>query len=234
MGGLWVDYELMTTLPGLYALGECNFADHGANRLGANSLLQACIDGYFILPYTIGNYLHQDIKTGPIPTDTEPFEQAEAQVKEQIDHFVHARGSKTADDFHRQLGNILWQYCGLVRSQQGLETGLQEIKALQEEFQHDLIVTGDQNDVNAELEKAGRVADYLEFAELICYDALTRKESCGAHFREEYQTQEGEALRNDKDFAFVSAWEHQKNAEAKLHKELLKFENVELAERSYK
>jgi succinate dehydrogenase / fumarate reductase flavoprotein subunit len=234
MGRLWVDYELMTNLPGLYALGECNFADHGANRLGANSLLQACIDGYFVLPYTIGNYLYQDIKTGPIPTDTKPFEQAEAQVKEQINHFLRARGSKTADDFHRQLGNILWQYCGLVRNQKGLETALQEVKALQEEFQHDLIVTGDQNSVNAELEKASRVADYLEFGTLICYDALTRNESCGAHFREEYQTRAGEALRNDREFAFVSAWEYQKHGEAILHKEPLVFENVELTARSYK
>jgi len=235
MGGLWVDYELMTTIPGLFALGEANFADHGANRLGANSLLQASVDGYFIAPYTMANYLSGEIHTGKIPTDHPAFDEAEKQVKEQLDRFVHSKGTKTVDQYHKTLGKLLYDYCGLSRSESGLEFAIAEIRKLRKEFYEDVHIPGTVDTMNAELEKAGRVADYLEIGELMCYDALTRNESCGAHFREEYQTPDGEAMRNDAEFQFISAWEWTgKDDEPMLHKEPLVFENVKPIVRSYK
>ncbi len=234
MGGLWVDYQLMTTIPGLFALGEANFADHGANRLGANSLLQACVDGYFIAPYTIPNYLADEIKAEKITTDHPAFAAAENEVKAQLEQFLKIGGHLSADHYHKMLGKLLYDKCGLSRSKKSLEEAIEEIKQLRASFYKDLKITGDDK-VNSELEKAGRVADYLELGELMCYDALTREESCGAHFREEYQTADGEAVRNDKDFCFVSAWEWKgKDITQELHKEPLVFENVELTVRSYK
>ncbi|NCD70210.1 fumarate reductase/succinate dehydrogenase flavoprotein subunit [Mucilaginibacter agri] len=234
MGGLWVDYQLMTTIPGLFALGEANFADHGANRLGANSLLQACVDGYFVAPYTIPNYLADELKAEKVTTDHPAFEEAEQVVKAQLDRFLQSKGTLSADYFHKTLGKLLYDKCGLSRSKESLTQAITDIKQLRESFKNDLKITGD-GTVNSELEKAGRVTDYLELGELMCYDALTREESCGAHFREEYQTPDGEAVRNDQDFCFVSAWEWKgSGAEEELHKEPLVFENVELAVRSYK
>ncbi len=234
MGGLWVDYQLMTTIPGLFALGEANFADHGANRLGANSLLQACVDGYFIAPYTIPNYLADDIKIAKITTDHPAFELAENEVEAQLERFLNIKGQLSPDHYHKALGKLLYDKCGLSRSKKSLEVAIEEIKQLRASFYKDLKITGDDK-VNSELEKAGRVADYLELGELMCYDALTREESCGAHFREEYQTADGEAIRNDKDFCFVSAWEWKGSGiTQELHKEPLVFENVELVVRSYK
>lgn len=235
MGGLWVDYELGTTLPGVYALGECNFSDHGANRLGANSLLQACVDGYFIIPYTIGNYLAEEIRTGPIDTSLPEFEHAEQQVENWLHRLSNINGSKPVDYFHKKLGKLIWDYCGVTRSEAGLNTALAAIKELETEFWSDLKVPGTPDQLNSELEKAGRVADYLEMGRLMCVDALTRKESCGAHFREEYQTADGEALRDDENYCFVSCWEHQGDEqEPRLYKEELIFEEIKLAQRSYK
>lgn len=234
MGGLWVDYELMTTIPGLFALGEANFADHGANRLGANSLLQACVDGYFIAPYTLGNYLADEIKTPPIDTSQLAFESAAARVEGQLRALMSIGGKLSADHFHKTLGKILYDKCGLSRSREGLEQAISEIKALRQQFYEQLYIPGGMA-INSELEKAGRVADYLELGELMCYDALTREESCGAHFRVEYQTPEGEARRNDQDFSFISAWEWAgKDNPPLLHKEPLKFEFVTPTVRSYK
>lgn len=234
MGGLWVDYELMTSIPGLFALGEANFADHGANRLGANSLLQACVDGYFIAPYTISNYLADDIKTGKIPTDTPEFDEAEEHVRNQLTALTSIKGTKTVDYFHKQLGQLLYDKCGLSRSKEVLEEAISSIKKLRKEFYNDLIVPGDPDEINSELEKAGRVADYLEIGELMCVDAMAREESCGAHFREEYQTPEGEALRNDDEFCFVSAWEWKGTDQSPvLHKEHLTFEYEQPKVRSY-
>jgi succinate dehydrogenase / fumarate reductase, flavoprotein subunit len=234
MGGLWVDYELMTTVPGLYALGEANFADHGANRLGANSLLQACVDGYFIAPATLPNYLANEIKSGPVAIEHPAFAEAETAVRRQLKHLMGIQGKLPADYFHKMLGSILYDKCGLLRSQAGLKEAIAKIDSLRNQFNADLLIPGGM-DLNSELEKAGRVADYLELGELMCYDALTRNESCGAHFREEYQTPDGEALRNDKDFAFTSAWEWPgAGREPILHKEPLVFEYVTPAVRSYK
>lgn len=235
MGGLWIDYELMTSLPGLFALGEANFADHGANRLGANSLLQASVDGYFIGPYTIANYLANDIHTGKISTDHIAFERAEEDVRKQIDVFLKIKGSKTVDYFHKTLGKILYDYCGLARNEKGLRYAIEEIRKLKQEFFRDVIVSGEADTLNSELEKAGRVADYFEIGELMCYDALTRNESCGAHFREEYQTADGEALRNDAEYQFISAWSWKgENEEPELVKEPLTFEEIQPTVRSYK
>ena len=235
MGGLWVDYELMTTLPGLFALGEANFADHGANRLGANSLLQASVDGYFIAPYTIANYLSNEIHTGKISTDHVEFEKAELAVRKQIDELLQIKGNKTVDYFHKTLGKLLYDYCGLARNEQGLQYAIAEIKKLKQEFYSNVIVSGQLNSLNTELEKAGRVADYFEIGELMCYDALTREESCGAHFREEYQTADGEALRNDAEFQFISAWAWKgEGEEPELIKEPLTFEEIQPTVRSYK
>ena len=235
MGGLWVDYELMTTIPGLFALGEANFADHGANRLGANSLLQASVDGYFIAPYTIANYLSNEIHTGKISTKNIEFDKAENQVKQQIEGFISINGTKTVDYFHKTLGKLLYDYCGLARNEDGLKYAIEEIRKLKQEFYKDVKVSGQSDTMNSELEKAGRVADYFEIGELMCYDALTRNESCGAHFREEYQTPDGEALRNDAEFQFISAWAWKgENNEPKLIKEPLIFEEIQPTVRSYK
>jgi len=235
MGGLWVDYNLMTTIPGCYACGEANFSDHGANRLGASALMQGLADGYFVLPYTIGDYLADDIRTGPIPTDTPEFDEAEKHVKDRLNKLLSIQGTKSVDSFHKKLGRIMWNQCGMSRNAEGLKQAIQDIKALKEEFWNDVRVTGDLNEYNAELEKAGRVADFLELGILMCQDALDRNESCGGHFREEYQTPEGEALRDDENYKFVSAYEYTgEDGAATLHKEELTYEAIELKTRSYK
>lgn len=235
MGGLWVDYELMTTIPGLFSIGESNFSDHGANRLGASSLMQASGDGYFIIPYTIGNYLADEIRTPRISTDTLEFDEAENVVKEKIEKLLAIKGTETATSFHKRLGRIMWDYCGMSRNEKGLKKAFDMVKELEKEFWSNLIVPGKGHDLNMELEKAGRVADYFELAELMITDALNRKESCGAHFREESQTPEGEAMRDDKNYMYVAAWESMgKGKLPKLHKEDLVFEEVEVKVRSYK
>ena len=235
MGGIWVDYNLMTTIPGCFALGEANFSDHGANRLGASALMQGLADGYFVAPYTVGEYLADDIRTGEIPTDTEEFAKAEKEVKERIDFFINNNGKHSVDTFHKRLGKIMWEKCGMARNEKGLREAIEEIKVLREEFWKEVKVPGKADGLNPELEKACRVADFLELGELMCKDALERTESCGGHFREESQTEEGEAVRDDENFIFVSAWEFTGNpSESKLHKEELEFENVELKTRSYK
>ena len=235
MGGVWVDYNLMTTVPGCFAIGEANFSDHGANRLGASALMQGLADGYFVLPYTIGDYLADDIRTGAISTDSPEFEEAELNVRAQIDGFIKNKGTKTVDYFHRKLGKIIWNKCGMSRNKEGLQEAIAEVKALREEFYKDVFVPGTADSFNEPLAKALRVADFLELGELFAKDALERTESCGGHFREESQTPEGEALRDDKNFTFVSAWEHKgEPSKAKLHKEVLKYENIELKTRSYK
>jgi succinate dehydrogenase / fumarate reductase flavoprotein subunit len=235
MGGLWVDYNLMTTIPGLYSIGEANFSDHGANRLGASALMQGLADGYFVLPATIGDYLGQFLNESPVPTDDPSFAEVESELNERIQGYLSSRGTRTVDDFHRQLGRIVWDYCGMSRDQAGLEKALSEIPALREEFRKDVKVLGTGDSINHILEKVGRVDDFFELAELMCVDALQREESCGGHFREEYQTEEGEALRNDDEFAFVSAWEWTGDpGQPELNKEELEFENVELSTRSYK
>jgi succinate dehydrogenase / fumarate reductase, flavoprotein subunit len=234
MGGLWVDYELMTTIPGLYALGEANFADHGANRLGANSLLQACVDGYFIAPATIPEYLASEIKSGPVSADHPAFAATEEATLRQLQQLLAIQGTTPSDHFHKALGTMLYDKCGLSRCRTGLEEAIREIRSLRDRFYADLFIPGGP-DLNSELEKAGRISDYLELGELMCYDALTREESCGAHFREEYQTSDGEAVRNDRDFAFTSAWEWTGvGQEPALHKEPLYFDSVTPTIRSYK
>lgn len=233
MGGLWVDYNLMTTVPGLYALGEANFSDHGANRLGASALMQGLADGYFVIPYTIGEYLSEEIRTKAIPTDHEAFAKAEAEVQERINKLMNTKGTKSVDHFHKKLGKIMWDKCGMARNKEGLTSAITEIQKLREEFWKDVRVTGEANEFNPELEKAGRVADFLELGELMCMDALNRNESCGGHFREEYQTPDGEAKRDDDNYAYVSAWENKGNYQWELHKEELKFENIKLAQRNY-
>ena len=235
MGGIWVDYNLMTTVPGLYACGEANFSDHGANRLGASALMQGLADGYFVLPYTIGDYLANDIRTGPIPTDLPEFDVVEIESKERLNKLINNKGSKSADYFHRRLGKIMWENCGMARNAEGLQKAIQEITALREEFWKEICVPGTLNELNQELEKAGRVADFIELGELMCKDALDRSESCGGHFREESQTKEGEAMRKDGEYTYVSAWEYTGvPSKANLHKEDLIFENIELKQRSYK
>lgn len=234
MGGLWVDYNLMTTVQGLYATGECNFSDHGANRLGASALMQGLADGYFVLPYTIGDYLAGEIFTKAIPTDHPAFVEAEKAAGERIEKLLSVKGNRTVDDFHKALGKIMWDYCGMARTAEGLTKAKGLLKQLREEFWKDVKVTGSAHEMNVDLEKAGRVADFLELGELMVTDALNRNESCGGHFRVEYQD-EGEAKRNDAEYAYVAAWEHKGiGQEANLHKESLKFENVKLATRSYK
>ncbi|MDT8402374.1 MAG: fumarate reductase/succinate dehydrogenase flavoprotein subunit [Bacteroidales bacterium] len=235
MGGLWVDYELMTTIPGLYAIGEANFSDHGANRLGASSLMQASGDGYFILPYTIGNYLADEIHTPRIDTGIKEFEQAEKDVRERIKKLLSIKGSQTATSFHKRLGKIMWDYCGMSRNEEGLKKAFKLVEELKKEFWSDLIVPGTGDELNMELEKAGRVADSFEQAELLINDALNRKESCGAHFREESQTPEGEAMRDDENYMYVAAWEYTGDtAKPKMHKEPLVYKEVEVKVRSYK
>ena len=235
MGGIWVDYNLMTTVPGLYAIGEANFSDHGANRLGASALMQGLADGYFVLPYTIGDYLADDIRTGPISTDHIAFANAENEVVERLEHFINNKGTKSVDTFHRHLGHIMWNKCGMARNKEDLTSAIEEIKVLREEFWKEVKVPGGMNEFNDELAKAGRVADYMELAELFAKDALLREESCGGHFREESQSDEGEAQRDDENFKYVALWEYTgKPSEAVLHKEDLVYENIELKTRSYK
>jgi len=235
MGGIWVDYNLMTTIPGCFACGEANFSDHGANRLGASALMQGLADGYFVLPYTIGDFLADDIRTGAISTDTPEFEKAENEVRTSLEKLLNIKGTKTVDYFHRRLGKIMWNHCGMSRNAEDLKKAMADIRELRDEFWSDVRVPGELNDMNAELEKASRVADFLELGELMCLDALDRNESCGGHFREEYQTEEGEALRDDENFAFVSAYEFTGDpGKAQLHKEPLQFEAVEVKTRSYK
>ena len=235
MGGVWVDYNLQTTIPGCFAIGEANFSDHGANRLGASALMQGLADGYFVLPYTIGHSLSEDIRTGAIPTDTAEFEAAENEVRAQLEKLVNTNGTKSVDHFHKILGKIMWNKVGMARNATGLKEAISEIQALREEFWKDVRVPGTANEMNAELEKAGRVADFLELGELFAKDALHREESCGGHFREEHQTEEGEALRDDENFMYVAAWEYTgKPADAILHKEELDYEDIEVKTRSYK
>ena len=235
MGGTWVDYNLQTTIPGCFSIGESNFSDHGANRLGASALMQGLADGYFVLPYTIGDYLAPDIKTGTISTDLPEFVQAEKNVKAKIDQFINNNGTHSVDYFHKKLGKIMWDKVGMARNAKGLNEAIEEIAALREEFYKDVKVPGTADSFNQELEKAGRVADFLELGELFAKDALHRNESCGGHFREEYQSEDGEAQRDDENFAYVAAWEYKgKPSEAVLHKESLVFENIKLVTRSYK
>lgn len=235
MGGVWVDYNLMTSIPGCYCLGEANFSDHGANRLGASALMQGLADGYFVLPYTIGEYLADDIRTGPIPTDGKEFDEAEKSVKDKVDFFMNNEGKHSVDYFHKKLGKIMWNEVGMARNEKGLKGAIKDIKELRDQFWKEVKVPGSADGMNPELEKAGRVADFLELGELFARDALERNESCGGHFREEYQTEEGEAVRDDKNYTYVAAWEFKgEPSEAVLHKEELKYENIELKTRSYK
>ncbi len=235
MGGVWVDYNLQSTIPGCYVTGEANFSDHGANRLGASALMQGLADGYFVLPYTIGDYLSKDIKTGKIPTDSKEFDDAENKVRELLDKLINNKGTHSVDHFHKKLGLIMWNKCGMARNAEDLKSAMVEIKALREEFWRDVKIPGELNEMNAELEKAMRVADFLELGELFAKDALHRNESCGGHFREEYQTEEGEALRDDENFMYVAAWEYTgEPGNAVLHKEELEYENIEVKSRSYK
>jgi succinate dehydrogenase / fumarate reductase, flavoprotein subunit len=235
MGGVWVDYNLMTTIPGCYAIGEANFSDHGANRLGASALMQGLADGYFVLPYTIGDYLAQDIRTGKILTYLPEFEDAENHVKHQLERLMSTNGMDSVDSYHKKLGKIMWNKCGMARNEKGLKEAIQEIAALREDFYKNVRVPGSADAKNTELEKAMRVADFLELGELFAKDALHRNESCGGHFREECQTGDGEALRDDKNFTYVAAWEYKgQPSEAVLHKEALVYENIEVKTRSYK
>ena len=239
MGGVWVDYNLMTTVPGCYCIGEANFSDHGANRLGASALMQGLADGYFVLPYTIGDYLSEDIRTGPISINSEEFDFAEKNVTDKLEKLLSIKGTKSPDYFHKRLGKIMWEYVGMSRNEKGLKTAIKEIKLIKEEFWKDVRILGDRNSLNPELEKAGRVSDLLELGELFAKDALNRNESCGGHFREESievdGLQKGEAKRDDKDYSYVSAWEFNKEpSEAILHKEHLEFNDIELKQRSYK
>ena len=234
MGGLWVDYNLMSNIPGLHVIGEANFSDHGANRLGASALMQGLADGYFVLPYTIGDYFANN-PSKKISTDAPEFKQAEAEVNGRVNKLLAVKGKKTVDEFHRELGKIMWDYCGMARNKAGLEKAIKLIPELREEFWKNVNVLGTNEELNQSLEKAGRVADFLEFGELMCRDALNREESCGGHFREEYQTPDGEAQRNDDKFCYVSAWEYKgENQKPVEHKEELSYENIKLAQRSYK
>jgi succinate dehydrogenase / fumarate reductase flavoprotein subunit len=234
MGGIWVDYELQTTVPGLYALGEANFSDHGANRLGASALMQGLADGYFVIPYTLGNNLADDIRTKAIPTDHLAFVEAENQVRERIEKLMNIKGTESVESFHKRLGKIMWDKCGMARNANGLKEAIEEIKALRKEFWSNVRIPGEINEFNPELDKANRVADFMELGELMCMDALDRNESCGGHFREEYQTDEGEAMRQDDKFLHVSAWEYKGDSNFELHKEALDYEVVHPTQRSYK
>ncbi len=234
MGGLWVDYELMTTIPNLYALGEANFSDHGANRLGASALMQGLADGYFVIPYTLGNNMADDIRTKAIPTSHPAFEKAENDVKERIERLMNIKGKESVESFHKRLGKIMWDKCGMGRNEKGLQEALEEIKALRNEFWTNVRIPGEINEFNTELDKAGRVADFIELGELMCMDALNRKESCGGHFREESQTEEGEALRDDDNFMYVAAWEYKDESTFQLHREDLVYDVVHPSARSYK
>ncbi|HLP38865.1 fumarate reductase/succinate dehydrogenase flavoprotein subunit [Lacibacter sp.] len=234
MGGLWVDYELMTNIPGLYALGEANFSDHGANRLGASALMQGLADGYFVIPYTIGNYLADEIRTKAIPTDHPAFAEAESKVRDRIHMLMNIKGTKTVESFHKRLGKIIWDKCGMARNAEGLKQAIKEVQQLKNEFWSDVRIPGEINEMNPELDKANRVADFIELGELMCIDALNREESCGGHFREEHQTEDGEALRHDDKYMYVAAWEMKGDHEWQLHKEELNYEVVKPSQRSYK
>ena len=234
MGGLWVDYELMTTVPGLYCLGEANFSDHGANRLGASALMQGLADGYFVIPYTMGNYLSDEIRTKAIPTDHPAFAETEKAVADRINQLMNIKGKQTVESFHKRLGKIMWDKCGMARNAEGLKKAIAEIQQLKKDFWSDLRIPGEINEMNPELDKAGRVADFIELGELMCIDALQRNESCGGHFREESQTPEGEADRKDDEFSYVSSWEFKGENQWELHKEELKFEVAKPSKRSYK
>jgi succinate dehydrogenase / fumarate reductase flavoprotein subunit len=234
MGGLWVDYELQTTVKGLYALGEANFSDHGANRLGASALMQGLADGYFVIPYTLGNYLADEIRTPSIPTTHPAFEATEKEVSDRINRLMNIKGTQTVESFHKRLGLIMWDKCGMARNEQGLKEAIAAIQALKKEFWSDVRIPGEVNSMNPELDKAGRVADFIELGELMCKDALNRKESCGGHFREESQTEDGEAKRDDENFSYVAAWEYKGESEWELNKEPLNFEIVKPTQRSYK
>jgi succinate dehydrogenase / fumarate reductase, flavoprotein subunit len=234
MGGLWVDYELKTTIDGLYALGEANFSDHGANRLGASALMQGLADGYFVIPYTLGNYLADDIRTEAISTDHSAFVEAETKASDRINKLMSINGKQTVESFHKRLGKIIWDKCGMARSEEGLKQAIQEVRALKQEFWSDVKIPGEVNAMNQELDKAGRVADFIELGELMCLDALERNESCGGHFREEYQTADGEALRDDENHMYVSAWENKGDNGWELHKDALNYEVVKPSQRSYK
>ena len=234
MGGLWVDYELQTTVKGLYALGEANFSDHGANRLGASALMQGLADGYFVIPYTLGNYLADEIRTASISTDHPAFAKTQQAVSDRINTLMNIKGKQTVESFHKRLGLIMWDKCGMARSEKGLTEAIADIQALKKEFWSDVRIPGEINSMNPELDKAGRVADFIELGELMCKDALVRNESCGGHFREESQTEDGEAKRDDENFSFVSAWEYMGESDWKLNKEELNFEIVKPSQRSYK
>ena len=234
MGGLWVDYELQTTVPGLYALGEANFSDHGANRLGASALMQGLADGYFVIPYTLGNNLAEEIYNAPIPTSHPAFEAAEKAVADRIHTLKNINGKQSVESFHKRLGKIIWDKCGMARNAEGLKQAIAEVQALKKEFWSDVRIPGDINEFNPELDKANRVADFIELGELMCVDALNREESCGGHFREEYQTEDGEALRDDEKFMYVAAWEAKAEHEWQLHKEELKYEVIKPSQRNYK
>jgi len=235
MGGLWVDYNLMTTVPGLYSIGESNFSDHGANRLGASALMQGLADGYFVLPYTIGEYLSKEIRTNRISTEDEHFVNAEKETRKRNEKLLNIKGKKSVESLHRELGKIMWDNCGMSRNEKDLKNALTQIKDLKKDFWQDIFVPGSDNELNPELEKAGRVADFIELGELMIYDALDREESCGGHFREEHQTPEGEALRDDENYTFVSAWEYKGDDKVpELHKENLNYEEVTPTQRSYK
>lgn len=234
MGGLWVDYYLMSNIPGLFVIGEANFSDHGANRLGASALMQGLADGYFVIPYTIGSYLSKEIHTKAISTDHEAFVKAEQEAQDRLNQFLSINGKRTVESYHRELGLIMWDKCGMARNESGLKQAIADIRALREDFYKNVRVPGSQFEFNPELDKAGRVADFLELGELMCIDALQRNESCGGHFREEYQTEEGEALRDDENYRYVSAWEYKPGNNWELHKEALEYENIKIAQRSYK
>jgi len=234
MGGLWVDYELKTSVDGLYALGEANFSDHGANRLGASALMQGLADGYFVIPYTLGNYLSDEISKGNISTDHPAFADAEKNANDRINKLMSIQGKQTVESFHKRLGKIIWDKCGMARNEAGLKQAIAEVRALRDEFWSDVKIPGSIDEMNQELDKAGRVADFLELGELMCIDALERNESCGGHFREEYQTADGEALRDDAGHMFVSAWENKEVGSWVLHKENLDYEVVKPSQRSYK
>lgn len=235
MGGIWVDYELMTTIPGLYAIGEANFSDHGANRLGASALMQGLADGYFVLPYTIQNYLADEILTPRMTTEEKEFKEAEEEISERIDRLMNIKGKQSVDSFHKKFGLELWDFVGMARNKEGLEKAIAAFSEMREEFWKNIKIPGNKDELNPELEKAGRVADFIEIGELMARDALMREESCGGHFREEHQTEEGEAKRNDSEFMFVSAWEYAgEGNDPKLHKESLNYENIKVAQRNYK
>lgn len=235
MGGLWVDYELMSNIPGLFVLGEANFSDHGANRLGASALMQGLADGYFVIPYTIQNYLSDQIKVPRMPTNLPEFEKAEKEATDRFSRLMAVKGSKTVDHFHRELGKIMWEHVGMGRTAEGLKQAVTLIRQLREEFWKDVLIPGEMNALNPELEKAGRVADFLELGELMAMDALNRNESCGGHFREEYQTEDGEAKRDDQNYMYVAAWEYQGDSQSHtMHKENLEYESIEVKARNYK